>query len=324
MTTIVLGGTGFIGLHTAAELLDRGERVVVTTHRRNHETPALRAAVERGDAVVEPLDLRDRGQVFALVAKHRPDSILDISGYPPKELSPAEEISTRVANYVNVFEAAREHDVPRLTLTSSFDVYYGLDASLMPFREDQLVPLQEDEDNFIVQSWAKKTLEVVASMYRRQTGLDIVTVRPSGTFGPMYRTFLNVPSRLARAAARGEVPDFSDRLDGVPLAGFGYDQLYVKDVARAIASVHLEPKPKHTIYNVGAGRVVTNGQVLAAVQKAVPGFSVELAAGDDTTAMPLGMVVDTTRLSEEFDFAPRYSLDEGIAEYVDWLRANPI
>ena len=324
MTTIVLGGTGFIGLHTAAELLDRGERVVVTTHRRNHETPALRAAVERGDAVIEPLDLRDREQVFALVAKHRPDSILDISGYPPKELSPAEEISTRVANYVNVFEAAREHDVPRLTLTSSFDVYYGLDASLMPFREDQLVPLQEAEDNYMVQSWAKKTLEVVASMYRRQSGLDIVTVRPSGGFGPMYRTFLNVPSRLVRAAARGEAPDFSDRLDGVPLADFGYDQLYVKDIARAIGSIHLTPKPEHTIYNVGAGEVVTNGQVLAAVQKAVPGFSVDLAPSDENTELPLGMVVDTTRLREEFGFVPRYSLDDAVAEYVDWLRVNPI
>ncbi|MFC4945769.1 NAD-dependent epimerase/dehydratase family protein [Pseudonocardia sp. GCM10023141] len=324
MTTIVLGGTGFIGLHAAQEILDKGERVVLTTHRRNHETPAVRAAVERGDAVIEPVDISDKEQLFALVAKHRPDSILDITGYPPKELSPAQEISTRISNYVNMFEAAREYDVPRLTLTSSFDVYYGLDAALMPFREDQLVPLQEAEDNYMVQSWAKKTLEVVASMYRRQTGLRIVTVRPSGAYGPMYRTFLNVPSRLVRAAARGEAPDFSDRVDGVPLAEFGYDQLYVKDVGRAISAVHLEPKPKHTIYNVGAGEVLTNGRVLEAVQKAVPGFGCELAERAPGSELPLGMVVDTTRIREEFGFAPRYSVDEAVAEYVDWLRANPI
>ncbi|MDT7574359.1 MAG: UDP-glucose 4-epimerase, partial [Pseudonocardiales bacterium] len=116
----------------------------------------------------------------------------------------------------------------------------------------------------------------------------------------------------------------SDRLDGVPLADFGYDQLYVKDVGRAIASIHLAPKPEHTIYNIGAGEVVTNGQILAAVQKAVPGFSTELAASDENTVMPLGMVVDITRLREEFGFVPRYTLDEGIAEYVDWLRTNPI
>ncbi|MFF3573815.1 NAD-dependent epimerase/dehydratase family protein [Nocardia jiangxiensis] len=324
MTTIVLGGTGFIGLHTSEEILDRGERVVLTTHRRNHETPTLRAAIERGDAVVEPLDLRDREQVFALVEKYRPDRILDISGYPPKELSPAEEISTRVANYVNMFEAARQYEVPRLTLTSSFDVYYGLGASLMPFRENQLVPLQEDDDNYMVQSWAKKTLEVVASMYRRQTGLEIITVRPSGAFGPMYRTFLNVPSRLARAAARGEVPDFSDRVDGVPLAEFGYDQLYVKDVGRAIATVHLEAKPRHKIYNIGAGEVLTNARILAAAQKAVPDFHCELAELADGAEMPLSMVVDTTRLREEFSFSPRYSVDDAIAEYIDWLRVQPI
>jgi UDP-glucose 4-epimerase len=324
VTTIVLGGTGFIGLHAAADMLERGERVVLTTHRRNHETPAVRAAVDRGDAAIEPVDLQDREQVFALMAKYRPASILDVSGYPPKELSPAEEVSTRVANYVNMFEAARQYQVPRLTLTSSFDVYYGLDPTLMPFREDQLVPLQEDEDNYIVQSWAKKTLEVVASMYRRQTGLQIVTVRPAGAYGPMYRTFLNIPSRLAMAAARGETPDFSDRVDGVPLAEFGYDQLYVKDVGRAISAVHLEAKPRHTIYNIGAGEVLTNGRILQAVQKTVPGFRCELGTREEGAKMPLGMVIDPTRLREEFGFTPRYPVDEAIAEYVGWLRKNPI
>ena len=324
MTTIVLGGTGFIGLHAVADLLEHGERVVLTTHRRHRETPSVRAAVDRGDAVIEPVDLGERDQVSALVGKYRPDSILDISGYPPKELSPAEEISARIANYVNVFEAARRHEVPRLTLTSSFDVYYGLDPALMPFREDQLVPLQEDDDDYMVQSWAKKTLEVVASMYRRQTGLRIVTVRPSGAYGPMYRTFLNVPSRLVRAAARGETPDFSDRVNGVPIAEFGYDQLYVKDVGRAISAVHREAKPRHTIYNIGAGEVLTNGQVLQAVQKAVPGFRCELATAGEGTKLPLAMVLDTTRMREEFGFTPHYSVDKAIAEYIGWLRSNPI
>lgn len=324
MTTLVLGGTGFIGLHASAEIIERGERVVLTTHRRKHETPALRDAVARGAAIIEPVDLRDREQMFALIDRHRPDTILDISGYPPKEMSPADEISTRIANYVNMFEAAKRYEVPRVTLTSSFDVYYGLDASLMPFREDQLVPLQEDDDNYIVQSWAKKTLEIVASMYRRQTGLDIVTVRPSGAYGPMYRTFLSIPSRLARAAAHGEAPDFSDMAEGVPLAAFGYDQLYVKDVGRAIASIHLEPKPLHNIYNVGSGEIVTNRRFLEAVQAVVPDFRCELGEVEAGTETSLGMVVDTTRLRDEFAFAPRYTVEEAIAEYIDWLRTQPI
>lgn len=323
MTVLVLGGTGFIGLHTAEQILERGERVVLTAHRRRRSTPTVDAAVERGDAIIDAIDLTDREQLFAAVAKYRPESILDISGYPPKELSPADEVTTRVTNYVNMFEAARAHDIARVTLTSSFDVYYGLDPALMPFREDEPVPLQESEDNFMVQSWAKKTLESIAGMYRRQTGLDIVTVRPTGAWGPMYRTFLNVPSRLARAAARGEAPDFADRLDGVPREDFGYDQLYVRDIGRAIASVHLEPKPQHRIYNVGAGEVVTNGAFLAAVKKAVPDFAVELAPADPEDPQ-LQMVVDNSRLREEFGWAPQYSLDEAMAEYVEWLRHHDL
>ncbi|MEP7739586.1 NAD(P)-dependent oxidoreductase [Nocardioides sp. 31GB23] len=321
---VIWGGTGFIGLHTAAELIEQGEQVVLTTYSRHRETPYLRAAVERGDAVLEPVDLRDADSVMAVADKYRPTSMIDISGYPPKEMDPADEVRSRVANYVNVLEAARKLDVERLTMTSSFDVYYGLPQTKLPYREDEPVPLQESEDHFIVQSWAKKTLESIASMYRRQQDLDIVTVRPAGAFGPMYRTFLNVPSRMVRAAVKGDEPTFPREPDGRPRADFGYDQLYVKDIARAIAGLHLKKDLAHPVYNIGSGEVLTNEQILHAVQAAVPGFDYELAQTPADEPPALKMVVDVTRLRDELGFEPRYSVTEAIGEYAEWLREHEL
>ena len=321
---IVWGGTGFIGLHTAEQLLDLGEQVVLTTHARGRLTPRVEKAVASGQAILEPVDLREADQVMAVAAKYRPATMIDVSGYPPKELEPAEEIRSRVAMYVNVLEAARKQEVSRLTLTSSFDVYYGLPESRLPFREDEPVPLQESEDNFIVQSWAKKTLESISGMYRRQVGLDLVTVRPVGAFGPMYRTFLNVPSRLVRAAVQGGEPTFPREHGGRPRADFGYDQLYVKDIARAIAALHSKPTLQHTVFNIGSGRVLTNAEILSAVQAAVPGFGFELDETPAGETRNLGMVVDTTRLRNEIGFEPRYTVTEAMAEYAEWLRHHQL
>lgn len=321
---LIWGGTGFLGLHTAKQLIRQGERVVLTTYARKRITPFLEAAVDRGDAVLEPVDLRDSDSVMGVALKHRPSSMIDISGYPPKELSPAEEVRTRVANYVNVLEAARKLDVERLTLTSSFDVYYGLSPRHKPFKESEPVPLQESEDHFMVQSWAKKTLESIASMYRRQEGVDIVTVRPAGAYGPMYRTFLNVPSRMVRAAVRGEEATFPLEPEGQPRADFGYDQLYVKDTARAIAGLHLKKALAYPVYNIGSGQVLTNAEILAAVQEAVPGFHCKLADTPETERDTLKMVVDVKRLRDELDFEPQYSTVDAIAEYAAWLQGHDL
>jgi nucleoside-diphosphate-sugar epimerase len=33
--------------------------------------------------------------------------------------------------------------------------------------------------------------------------------------------------------------------------------------------------------------------------------------------------IDTSRLRQEFGWVPRYSIEETVTEYVEWLRANP-
>jgi len=324
---IIFGGTGMLGQHTARELVDKGQTVVVTGVRR--QTPSLLTdAIRRNQVFVEYLDLTDPHAVMGLVARYKPDVMIGTAGYAPKLLRPAAEVRARVTAQLNLLEAAKLYGVDRVVLTSSSDAYWGLGPEFMPLREDMPVPLQEDDDNFIVQSWAKKTLEIIANLYRRQEGMNIVTVRCSGMFGPGYRTFLNLPSRLIRAGLAGTAPDFSK--GGVPSADDGYDQTYVKDIAHGMGLVVRAPKLNHSVYNLGSGRSTTYGEIARAVEKAIPGFKVELrSATQATQATSPGREVnmgnfymDISRIGNELGYVPRYSIEQSIAEYADWLRTH--
>ena len=323
---VVFGGTGMLGQHTAKELIDKGETVVVTGVRRQ-EPVLLKEAVAREQAIVEHLDLGDPFAVMAVVAKYKPDVVVDTSGYAPKQLAAAAEVRARVSAELNLLEASKLNGVKRIVLTSSSDAYWGLGQEYMPLKEDMPAPLQEDDDNFIVQSWAKKVLEVIANLYRRQEGLNIVTVRCSGMYGPIYRTFLNLPSRLIKAGLENKAPDFS-KGSGVPLESDGYDTAYVKDIAQGMGLVIRAPALKHHIYNLGSGRAVSYGEIARAVEKAIPGFKVQLrsaapASSASSREVDMGnFYMDISRIRDELGYEPRYSTERAIADYADWLRTH--
>ena len=316
---LIFGGHGFVGQHVAHELINRGEKVTVTGFSRALNVPLLAEALSSGQARSVQVDITDPFAVMELVGKVRPEVMMDLTGYHPKALSPARDIQFRTSALLNMLEAARIYNVERVVLMSSMDAYWGVDTADSPFREDDPVPLLEQDDHFIVQSWVKKTLEVIGNLYRRQHGMNIVFVRASGIYGPYYRTWLHVPSRIARAAAGGG--QFSDPL---PFNEDGYDQVYVKDMARGISLVLLARQLQHPVYNIGAGRAPRYGEFLAAARKAAPGFKLELpsrSAGDARGVME-GRWMAIDRARTELGYEPRFGIDEAMAEYIDWIASD--
>ena len=78
--TLVTGGLGMIGAHTARALVDLGHEVVVTAHRRT-EVPSFLA----GRVTVEPLDVTDRDAFLALAGRQDIRDIVHLAGSLPSE-----------------------------------------------------------------------------------------------------------------------------------------------------------------------------------------------------------------------------------------------
>ena len=138
MTTLITGGMGFIGLHTARAFLDAGEDVVITYFQTWREPSFIKDEYHKR-VQIEQVDVTDRDGLMALGKKHKIDRIAHLAVPGLGALGPVDDLRTNITGLTHVLEAALEWGSKRLTLASSVAVYAGLPAG--PFVEDALLPI---------------------------------------------------------------------------------------------------------------------------------------------------------------------------------------
>jgi UDP-glucose 4-epimerase len=311
---LITGGLGFIGLHTAAQFLAVNESVVLTRHRTSHLPDFL--ARELGRRVfVETVDLSDPAALQHVIAKHAVKGIVHLAAPPLSVERLHDEFAMNLGGLVAVLEAARATRVKRLTIGSSIAVYQALPRG--PFHEDAALPMEARTG---VEAF-KKSFEVLADYHARKTGLDIVCLRLSSIYGPLYRSLVNVPSRLVHAAVRGLSGPLSHPMAPETFRDAAIDLLYVEDCARAIQQVQLAARLRHRIYNVGAGRAISPAEFAAAVRRVVPQADIVLQEGRGPHYRP-DAFQDLERIRADVGFEVRHTPESAVAKYVDWLRAG--
>jgi UDP-glucose 4-epimerase len=309
---LLIGGMGFIGLHTARAFLDAGQDVVVTFHQNRREPDFLMSDLGTR-CLVEQLDVTNFEAVDRVVKKHEAESIVYLAVPALAGVSPADEFRTNTQGYLNVLEAGHQARVRRITVTSSLAIYANVKQS--PWQEDMNLPVGSSNPTEAY----KKALEVLGLFFGQRTGLDVVFLRVAGIFGPLYHSMANLPSRLCHAATKGVSPDLHTMRGGPPRAGDGRDHCYVKDCAAGIQMAHAAPTLQHRVYNLGNGRATTPAELVSFVRKVVPGFDVQLPPGGSEAPS----YMDLSRTSSEIGYQPRIGVEGGIADYLDWLRAHP-
>lgn len=308
---LITGGMGFIGMHVARELAATDD--VVLGYNRTVRTPAEMTELIGREVPGVRLDTGSPYSVARAIAEYRPDSIVHLAVPALGAFPPAEETLANITGLVNVLEAAQNGGVPRVSLASSLAVYGGLDGG--PYAETRALPVESASPTGAM----KKAEETLALHYADRTGLDVRLLRIAVIYGPLYSTLANLAGRLTHLAVRGTLPD---RVAGPWTAAQlpSLDLCYVRDCASAIRTVHTAERPAHRIYNIGAGRTVTPADLLDAAAKAVPGAALPEEVRDAPTAA--GTHMDIGRIGEEFGWAPKYSVDDGVRDYAEWLAAG--
>src|SRR5579859_6006754 len=129
--TLLIGGMGFIGLHTARRFLDAGQDVVLTYHKNRRE-PDFLTSVK-----AERLDVLDGARVAEVIQRHGVEGVVHLAVPALQGVSPADEFQTNTQGYLNVLEACRAAGVRRLTVASSVAIYANVAEK--PWREDATV-----------------------------------------------------------------------------------------------------------------------------------------------------------------------------------------
>jgi UDP-glucose 4-epimerase len=312
---LVTGGPGFIGSHTTRALLAMGESCVLVQRRELALEGDL--AGEAGKRVfTERADITDLDALLEIGRRHAITGIVHLAGsvpWPPGADEPVDGARKAVGSLLNVVQAARDWQVPRVGIASTIGLYGGVTAR-GPRREDEPLPMTAGH---VIPAF-KKIGELLADHLAGATGIEIISYRisPWGPGGNPMSPFTAAP-QLVHAAARGTAPDFS-ALRSPARAGDGLDMCYVKDCARAIALLQLASRLSHRTYNIAAGKVLTNRDIAAAVKSLIPDAQTELPEGPTPARSGQGICLDISRLQADTGYDTR----QAVADYIAWLRAG--
>jgi UDP-glucose 4-epimerase len=308
---LVTGGSGFIGSHTVRALADLGKECVIIA-RRSSEVPASLTGLP---VLAEQADVGDLEALRAVGARHKVTGIVHMAGYPaPRGTTGGIEASEgQLRGLLNIARVASEWNVRRIGLASTIGVYAGAHHA-GPFTEDMPLPLTAPHP--IPRS--KKIAELLGEQLAQATGIEIVNLRISGTWGPAGHEdpFFAAPALIHAAANRSPL-DISGLLVS-PHLGDGLDLCYVKDTGRAIALLQITEHLTHRTYNVASGRLTTNADIIDAIHTLEPDLHLDLPQGNNGP----GIVLDITRLHDDTGYQPEYDTTRAAADYIAWLQAG--
>lgn len=312
---LVTGAGGFIGSHLAEELARRGAKVraLVRYNSRGHWgfleelAPELARRVE-----IVSGDITDPHFAMSLVEGRRVIfHLAALIAIPYSYQAPASFVAANVNGTLNLLEAVRRRRIDAFVHTSTSEVYGT--ALYTPI--DEKHPLQGQSPY----SASKIGADHLAESFYRSFGVPVAIARPFNTYGPRQSARAVIPTIICQLLAGADTL----RLGALsPVRDFNF----VADTVAGFLAVAQSPRSIGEAINLGSGRGVSIGQTARLVMK-LTGRKARVET-DRRRLRPeksevLRLLCDNRKAGRLLGWKPRYSLEEGLAQTIDYVRRHP-
>ena len=293
---LVTGGAGFIGTAVVNALVAVGvprELVVVPRSRDcDLRIPENCRSAARGCRIVIHLAAPTGGIAFS-------------SAHPASQYRDCSLIN------LHMLEAARAEGVEKFVALGNLLAYPA--ACPSPLLESRLLDGPIGATHLGI-GLAKRDLVLLAQMYHREFGLNVINVLSANAYGPGDR-FDPLHSHVIPATIlkcyRDE--DLVVWGDGSPTRDF----LFVDDIARGI--LHVAERLEAPGYiNIASGREVSIAELVGLIAK-LTGFTRRVVF-DTSKAGGDARRVASTEAAARMGFAPRVPLEEGLTRTIEWAQ----
>jgi UDP-glucuronate 4-epimerase len=332
MKILVTGAAGFIGMHTARHLLDRGTEVVGLDNLNDYYDVSLKearleqlVADERFRFVM--MNLEDRESMNRMFREEQFDRVIHLAAQAGVRYSltnPHAYVDSNIVGFINVLEGCRHHGVEHLVFASSSSVY-GANTE-MPFSVHHNV-----DHPVSLYAASKKAGELMSHTYSHLYRLPTTGLRFFTVYGPWGRPdmalFLFTKSIL----------------EGRPIDVFNHGKMrrdftYIDDIVEGILRTCdriAEPDPDWTsdnpdsassnapyrIYNIGNNTPVELMHLIEILES-------ELGRKAEKNLLPiqpgdvLATFADVDDLERDVGYSPSTPIEEGVQRFVAWYRSH--
>ena len=281
-TVLVTGGAGYIGSHTAVELIQAGFDVVIADNLSNSDLQAVEGVrrITGAEVPFEQIDCCDLQAMRRLFERHEFRSVIHFAASKAVGESVAEPLKyyrNNLLSFLNVVELMRDFGRPNILFSSSCTVYGEPDAQ----------PVTEQTPRKPATSPYGNTKQISEDILR-----DAVAAHP-GLRGIALRYFNPIGSHpsaligeLPRGVPQNLVPYVTQTAAGIRecLSIFGNDYptpdgtcirdyIDIVDLARAhVAALHrlIEERgaAPYEVFNVGTGRGISVLELVRGFERA--------------------------------------------------------
>ncbi len=309
----VTGAGGFIGSHLAEALVAAGADVRgLVSYRSQPEVGALRWADPQVAAAIEVHrgDVRDVEAMERLVAgRDVVFHLAALAGIPFSYTDPRTVLDVNLTGTLNLALASRDAGVGRFVQTSTSEVYGT--AQRVPITEEHPISAQSPY------AASKAAADQLVLSFHRSYDLPVTVVRPFNTYGPRQSMRAVLPTIVVQALAGGPV-----RLGSLTPRR---DMTHVADAVAGFLAAAATPAADGRTLQLGTGTDHSVADMVAAVGRAV---GRELDVREDAqrvrpAASEVMRLISAPDLMHEVTgWAPRWTLDEGVAALVTWVDAH--
>lgn len=329
MKILVTGVAGFIGMHVAKFLLQRGDTVVGLDNINDYYDPSIKEdrlkLLEQIDAdfAFHRMDLGDADSINELFAHEKFDKVINLAAQAGVRYSienPKAYIDSNIVGFLNILEACRHNQIKHLVYASSSSVYGASEA--MPFSVEGSV-----DHPLSLYAASKKSNELMAHSYSALYNLPTTGLRFFTVYGPWGRPDMAL-FKFTKAI-----------LENKPMQLFNHgkhrrDFTYIDDIVNGIvltldniATVDEKwdgqnPNPGTSkypwrVYNIGNSNPVELIDYVKAIETQLNKQAIieylPLQPGDVPNTSS-----DISALNKDTGYKPTTDVEEGIAKFVNW------
>ncbi len=310
---LVTGGAGYIGAHTAHQLLEAGFRVVIVDNLYS----GFRWAIPRSATFYEG-DAGDAALVQQIMARHDIAAVIHFAGHivvPESVEDPLKYYRNNAVVSQRLISACLQSGVGRFIFSSSAAVY-GIPRRNPVAEDAATAPINPYGTTKLITEWMLRDVADAPSTAAADDGFRYVALRYFNVAGARLDGTLGQATPAATHLIKVACEAACGRRPAVTVFGTDYDTddgtairdfIHVEDLAAAHVEAlrYLLDGGPAVVLNCGYGHGFSVREVLACV-RAVSGVPIVVEEGPRRAGDPPALIADSRRIRELLGWRPRF------------------